>query len=68
MAANRNLKIEMKLMEHKYLATMIICDEWLWHYRLGHLNFRDLNALQRNGVVTGLPKINVPTDICEECV
>lgn len=38
------------------------------HYRRGHLNFRDLKDLQRNGMVTGMPSINIPIEICEECV
>ena len=39
-----------------------------YNYRLGHLNFRDLDALQRHGMVSGLPRINIPAEICEECV
>ena len=68
MAANRNFKVELRVMEHRFLATAANREEWLWHYRLGHLNFRDLKALQQNGMVTGLPHINIPTEICEECV
>ena len=44
MDANRTFKIELKLMEHKCLSTTASRDEWLWHYHLGHLNFRDLDA------------------------
>ena len=36
----------------------------MWYYRLGHLNFRDLKDLQKNE----MPMINIPTEICEECV
>nr|XP_004516686.1 uncharacterized protein LOC101512199 [Cicer arietinum] len=39
MAANRTFKIELEIMEHRCLATATSRDEWLWHYRLGHLNF-----------------------------
>ncbi|XP_050916184.1 uncharacterized protein LOC127131298 [Lathyrus oleraceus] len=45
MAANRTFKIELKVVEHRCLATAASHEEWLWHYRLGHLNFRDLDAL-----------------------
>ena len=55
-------------MENKCLAIAASRDEWLWHYNLGHLNFRDLNALQKHGMVTRLPKINIPAELCEECV
>ncbi|XP_050898040.1 uncharacterized protein LOC127104946 [Lathyrus oleraceus] len=46
MAANRTFKVELKVMEHRCLATAASRDEWLWHYHLGHLNFRDLRKLQ----------------------
>nr|XP_004509502.1 uncharacterized protein LOC101510098 [Cicer arietinum] len=60
--------IELEIMEHRCLATSASRDEWLWHYRLGHLNFRDLDALQKYEMVTGLPSINIPDEICEECI
>jgi hypothetical protein len=68
MAANRTFKVELKVMEHRCLATTASREEWLWHYRLGHLNFRDLKMLQQSEMVTGLPHISVPTELCEECV
>ncbi|XP_050888925.1 uncharacterized protein LOC127094097 [Lathyrus oleraceus] len=65
MAANRTFKVELKVMEHRCLATAASRDEWLWHYRLGHLNFRDLRKLQQSEMVTGLPHISIPTELCE---
>ena len=41
---------------------------WLWHFRYGHLNFGGLKILQRKSMVTGLPEIVVPSQVCEECV
>ncbi|KAH0727904.1 hypothetical protein KY289_003955 [Solanum tuberosum] len=41
---------------------------WLLHFRYGHLNFGGLNILQKKNMVTGLPKIVVPSQVCEECV
>ncbi|CAL8990235.1 unnamed protein product, partial [Prunus brigantina] len=41
---------------------------WLWHYRYGHLNFKGLKTLQQLNMVRGLPNIDCPTQICEECV
>lgn len=43
-------------------------EEWIWNYRLGHLNFQDLNTLQENRMVMGLSLINISTGICDECV
>lgn len=42
MAAYRTFKVEFKVMGHSCLITMASREEWIWHYRLGHLNFRDL--------------------------
>ena len=41
---------------------------WLWHCRYGYLNFGGLKILQRKSMVTGLPEIVVPSQVCEECV
>ncbi|CAJ2647569.1 unnamed protein product [Trifolium pratense] len=43
-------------------------EEWLWHYRMGHLNFKDLTVMQRQNMVTGLPKIEMPEEMCEDCI
>lgn len=59
---------ELKVVEHIYLATITILEEWMWHYRLGHLNFKDPKDLQKNRMVTGLTSIDIPVEICEECV
>lgn len=55
-------------MEHRCLATIASRDEWLWHYRLGHLNFKDINHLKKRNMVSGLPKIQIPNEVCEEYV
>ncbi|GAU11617.1 hypothetical protein TSUD_346090 [Trifolium subterraneum] len=49
-------------------ATAIERDDWTWHYRFGHLNFRDLNMMSNKSMVSGLPKIQVPNEVCEDCV
>nr|CAN76821.1 hypothetical protein VITISV_017285 [Vitis vinifera] len=41
---------------------------WLWHLRYGHLNFGGLKTLQQKHMVTGLPQISIPSQVCEECV
>ncbi|MCH95745.1 retrovirus-related pol polyprotein from transposon tnt 1-94, partial [Trifolium medium] len=43
-------------------------DEWTWHYRFGHLNFRDLNMMHNKNMVSGLTKIQMPSEVCEDCV
>nr|GEY86042.1 copia protein [Tanacetum cinerariifolium] len=41
---------------------------WLWHRRLSHLNFCDINHLARPGLVRGLPKLKFEKDnLCSAC-
>jgi len=40
---------------------------WLWHQRYMHINFRDLNMLCEKEMVQGLPKIKLLGKICEMC-
>ncbi|GAU26253.1 hypothetical protein TSUD_224440 [Trifolium subterraneum] len=68
MSRNRTFKIELNVMNHMCLATAIERDDWTWHYRFGHLNFRDLNMMSNKSVVSGLPKIQIPNEVCEDCV
>ncbi|GJS33638.1 retrovirus-related pol polyprotein from transposon TNT 1-94 [Tanacetum coccineum] len=42
---------------------------WLWHRRLSHLNFGEINHLARHGLVRGLPKLKFEKDhLCSACV
>ncbi|GKD29853.1 retrovirus-related pol polyprotein from transposon TNT 1-94, partial [Tanacetum coccineum] len=41
---------------------------WLWHRRLSHLNFGEINHLARHGLVRGLPKLKFEKDhLCSAC-
>ncbi|GJS02666.1 zinc finger, CCHC-type containing protein [Tanacetum coccineum] len=41
---------------------------WLWHRRLSHLNFGEINHLARHGLVQGLPKLKFEKDhLCSAC-
>jgi hypothetical protein len=43
-------------------------ESWLWHRRLGHLNFDHIIKLRNNGEVKDLPKISKPYDsVCKPC-
>jgi hypothetical protein len=43
-------------------------ESWLWHRRLGHLNFDHIIKLKNNGAVKYLPKISNPYDfVCKSC-
>ena len=43
-------------------------DSWLWHLRFGHLNFRSLNQLITQDMVTGIPSLEMPDKLCEGCL
>jgi hypothetical protein len=43
-------------------------ESWLWHRRLGHLNFDHIIKLKNNGAVKYLPRISKPYDsVCKPC-
>ena len=43
-------------------------ESWLWHRRLGNLNFNHIIKLVNNGAVRDIPKISKPYDsICKPC-
>ncbi|KAI3742553.1 hypothetical protein L1987_60238 [Smallanthus sonchifolius] len=43
-------------------------DSILWHRKLGHISYRKMNHLVRNGLVTGIPKLRFTiADDCMPC-
>lgn len=43
-------------------------NQWLWHKRLNHLNFKSINDLRKQNLVTGLPDIKFIKDhVCSAC-
>lgn len=68
MVTNRTFKFELKAMDLRCLAIATSRKEWLWNYRVDHLNFRYLNTLQRNKRVTRLSLINILAKIYKERV
>nr|GEV88543.1 zinc finger, CCHC-type [Tanacetum cinerariifolium] len=43
-------------------------DTWLWHARLGHLNFESLRSMAQRDLVHGIPSIKHTTQICDVCL
>ena len=42
--------------------------QWLWHKRLGHVNFKIISKLSKNDLVRGLPRIPYKKDhLCDAC-
>jgi transposase InsO family protein len=51
-----------------YLAKASKEESWLWHRRLSHQNFRDLNKLVSKNLVIGLPELRLGKDtLCPAC-
>ncbi|GJR76611.1 zinc finger, CCHC-type containing protein [Tanacetum coccineum] len=43
-------------------------DTWLWHARLGHLNFESLRSMAQRDLVHGIPAIKHTIQICDVCL
>jgi hypothetical protein len=52
----------------KCLSVITNNEEWLWHLRLGHLNFTSLKMLVSKKMVKGMPHIDHPDEVYESCV
>ena len=65
---NRLYKITLKTSQPICMATSIDDEAWLWHARLGHVNFRVMESMVEKGLVEGVPKIKHPTQVCDGCL
>ncbi|GKA87205.1 zinc finger, CCHC-type containing protein [Tanacetum coccineum] len=63
------VECKVKLTAENMLCRLSIDNQaWLWHARLGHLNFDDINKMTRKGLVEGIPRINHAGQICDACL
>lgn len=66
---NSTFQINLKNAEIQCLkATIIDEGNWLWHSRLGHLNFKSLKQLGAKQMVVGIPITKIPEKVYEVCV
>ncbi|KAK1423983.1 hypothetical protein QVD17_19294 [Tagetes erecta] len=63
---NRLYKIKLKVGNPVCLMSKLHEDSWLWHARMGHLNFKSLQKLSR--MVLDLPRIHLENKVCESCM
>ena len=69
LSKNRTFKTMISSTEVQCLKTVVDHkDSWLWHLRFGHLNFRSLNQLITQDMVTGIPSLEMPEKLCEGCL
>ena len=41
---------------------------WLWHSRLGHVNFQAMQLMSKNNMVRGIPSFYQPKEVCRGCL
>ena len=68
MTTNRMFPLHIQDDIQKCLSIKVQDSTWLWHLRYGHLSFKGLKTLHEKNMVEGLPKINCPTEMCEDCI
>lgn len=67
-SANRLYKIILESFETTCLMSKTEEQAWLWHSRLGHVNFQAIIQMENNGMVNGLPKLKQPKELCTGCL
>jgi hypothetical protein len=67
-SANRLYKIELKLAKPVCLMGSLDDPAWMWHARLGHVNFRAMKLLVEKGMAAGVPMITHPDQVCHGCL
>ncbi|XP_076918480.1 uncharacterized protein LOC143578915 [Bidens hawaiensis] len=65
---NRLYTIKLKTGKPVCLQARIDNENWLWHTRLGHLNFESMKQMVNNNMVIGMPKVDQENQICDSCL
>lgn len=66
LSKNRTFKTMTSSTEVQCLKTVVDHkNSWLWHLRFGHLNFRSLNQLINQDMVTSIPSLEMSDKLCE---
>ncbi|KAJ0532731.1 putative RNA-directed DNA polymerase [Helianthus annuus] len=67
-SVNRLYRISLKVTKPICLGAHMDEEAWLWHTRMGHVNFNVLEYMARKDIVIGMPCINNPKQMCEGCM
>lgn len=62
---NRLYKIILEESRERCMLTKLEEESWLWHVRLGHLNFKEMNLMAKEGMAHGIPKTILQGSNCE---
>lgn len=66
--ANCLYRIELKLAHPVSLLSSLDDPAWLWHARLGHVNFQAMKLLVDKEMAGGVPAIVHPNQLCQSCL
>ena len=67
MVKNRSFPLTLNYSRNVALKMNVVDESWIWHKRMGHLNFQILKYLKEKGMVYGLPNIQEVNQVCEGC-
>jgi hypothetical protein len=67
-SSNKLYRVDLKLADSECLMGSVEELEWLWHGRLGHVNFRTLKMVGDREMVGGVPVISQPDKLCHPCL
>jgi hypothetical protein len=67
-SVNRLYKVELKTANPVSLLANVSDMSWLWHGRLGHVNFQSLKMLVEKEMAGGIPLIDHPDQVCQSCL
>lgn len=65
---NRLYKISLEETWPKCLMSKSEENTWLWHSRLGHVNFQALELMSKEKLANGIPRTIQPSKRCEGCL
>nr|GEU68731.1 putative reverse transcriptase domain-containing protein [Tanacetum cinerariifolium] len=65
---NRLYKTELDEVRSTCLIAQISNPTWLWHTRMGHVNFNSLKFMSDKNLIEGMPKMYTQTLPCEGCL
>ena len=68
MSSNRTFKVNFNVADVHCMTAEGNDVNWLWHFSYGHLNFQGLSRLVAKHMVSGMPQIKAPAEVCEGCV
>lgn len=68
LSQNRLYRIDMNPTAPVCLLTSISDEAWLWHGRLGHVNFQSIKQIVSKAMAGGVPVITHPEEVCHACL